>query len=112
MNTYSEFSEVADLVESTLVYYDAPLEGHLRLNRTGALYVFRRHPLATDALWHWTLLPIGEELRPVEVVFGEARRKSPEHWISVVEDRRGATPTVTVARLDAKRAPSPFILQE
>jgi hypothetical protein len=106
IETFHEVSEYFELVDTKLVYVDAPLEGLVR-TRAGELFAFRCAAVVPGCLWHWVLLPAHSVEDSVEDVFERARSVPPAQWVSIVEDRRGPQPCVSAAWLDSSSHPVP-----
>lgn len=100
---WTDITEAFTFVEETLVYVDAPLEGHLR-SREGEVFAFRCSSIVTGKLWHWILLPVRSAAEPVEDVFAHAHREPPARWISIVEDRRSTKPQVMAVLMSGSDA--------
>jgi hypothetical protein len=99
IEVWADISEQFSFLEEQLVYVDAPLEGFVRSFKTGELFVFRSTPIVAELVWHWVLLPIASTDVTVKSAFDAARAMPPEHWLSVIEDRRGEEPRLYAASL-------------
>lgn len=100
-----DVSEFLDFVDETISYVDAPLEGIGR-TKTGVLYAFRVLEIVPGCLWHWVLVPAQSTSEPVSSAF--CRSPGPEDkWLSILEDRRGEKPRITVAEFSRARMPLP-----
>lgn len=96
-----------ELLETGLVYVDAPLEGFVREKETAEFFAFRVTTIVADCLWHWTLVPVDTLSSPVRAAFTVTEELSPR-WISIIEDRRGEPPSLSVVRFTegAQRIPA------
>jgi hypothetical protein len=98
IDVWNDISEQFEFLDEQLIYVDEPLEGLLRA-KTGELFAFRCTAIIADCLWHWVLLPVQSTAVSVKESFEVAQAKPPSEWGSVVEDRRGEQPRVSVAWL-------------
>jgi hypothetical protein len=108
---WTDITQHFDFIEESLVYVDSPLEGHLRA-KDGELFAFRCQAIIEQTLWHWVLLPIASTEVGVDDAFKNAINSPPQHWLSLVEDRRGPTPTITAAMLATSSHPLPRAVLE
>jgi len=84
---WNDITDRFDFVEQTLVYVDAPLEGHLRA-KSGELFAFRCTSIVDGALWHWVLMPVDSIEVTAADACARARQDPALSWLSIVEDRR------------------------
>lgn len=84
-----------ELLDDGLVYVDVPIEGFVRARENTQLFAFRVTMIVPGRLWHWTLLPVDTLSIPVGAAFAGAAAGG--QWTSLVEDRRGDPPSVSVA---------------
>jgi hypothetical protein len=94
-----------DFIDETIIYVDAPLEGFVR-SKNGVLYAFRVFEIIPAYLWHWVLVPAQSTSEPVSSAFFRAPGPD-DKWLSILEDRRGEMPRITVAEFLRGRTPLP-----
>ena len=99
--TIEDFFEI---LETNLVYVDAPIAGFALSRGSNQLHAFCTTVVVPDLVWHWVLVPTSTtEADPVSVL-AQAARVPGRAWFSVLEDRRGAVPAVSCELL---RSPLP-----
>lgn len=108
---WNDITDRFDFVEETLVYVDAPLEGHLRA-KSGELFAFRCASIVDGALWHWVLIPVGSLGVTAADAFASARQHPTARWLSIVEDRRSEPSHLAAVWMEEPhRIPSSAILE-
>jgi hypothetical protein len=101
----AEIDEVAgdfmagfEIEDQGLVYYDAPLLGWMRSKQTGERFAFNCLCILPGMLWHWVLVPAGDEADAETALSTVDAERCPE-WLSVIEDRRSGVVRSSAVRI-------------
>ena len=105
------FADAFRFENETLNYYDGPLGGWLRCHRCEQLFAFDCEAILPDHLWHWSLVPVGDQSANPEDVIDSSSKTREGEWISVLEDSRTDTSRIDVRWLQNTRVrpPSPLL---
>jgi hypothetical protein len=93
--TFQDITDEFEFIDEFLLYVDEPFEGYLRSVRDQSLVAFVRQMVVPRLVWHWSLIPVQECVRPAREALDQTSPLST--WLSIVEDRRGPSPTLSAA---------------
>lgn len=94
MEEYRDITEKYRVIESGLLEQDGPVAGFL-CGPTEEFFVFEVVEILRGVVFLWLLVPVSEEQIEHDPVDTMGRvEKSTALWISIIEDRRGASPAL------------------